>query len=329
MIPTPLHRPRRLRRTAALRRLVRETRLHPADLVLPLFVRPGTGIRTPIASMPGVAQTSVDECVKDAARAQALGLGGVILFGIPEHKDGEGTSAWDDAGPVQQAVRAIKQAVPDLVVMTDVCLCEYTDHGHCGVIRDGDVDNDATLALLAREAVSHARAGADIVAPSDMMDGRVAAIRAALDEAGFQHVPILSYAAKYAGGFYGPFREAAESTPQFGDRRAYQMDFANAEEALREVMLDIEEGADMVMVKPAGPCLDIIHRVKEATGYPVAAYQVSGEFAMIRAAAERGWLDGDRAMMESLIAIRRAGADFILTYFAVAAAELLKAGWDG
>ena len=329
MVPTPLHRPRRLRRTAALRRLVRETRLHPADLVLPLFVRPGAGVRTPVESMPGVAQTSVDECVKDAERARALGLGGVILFGIPAHKDGEGSGGWDDEGPVQQAVRAIKRAVPDLVVMTDVCLCEYTDHGHCGVVRDGDVDNDATLELLAREAVSHARAGADVVAPSDMMDGRVAAIREALDDAGFTHLPILSYAAKYAGGFYGPFREAAESTPQFGDRRAYQMDFANADEAIREVMLDIEEGADMVMVKPAGPCLDVIHRVKEATGYPVAAYQVSGEFAMIRAAAERGWLDGERAMMESLLAIRRAGADFILTYFAVEAAELLKRGWDG
>jgi porphobilinogen synthase len=312
-----------------LRRLVRETRLHPADLVLPLFVRTGSAIRTPVASMPGVSQTSVDECVKDAERARALGLGGVILFGIPAHKDAEGSGAYDDEGPVQQAVQAIKRAVPDLVVMTDVCLCEYTDHGHCGVVRDGDVDNDATLELLAREAVSHARAGADVVAPSDMMDGRVAAIREALDDAGFQHVPILSYAAKYAGGFYGPFREAAESTPQFGDRRAYQMDFANADEAIREVMLDIEEGADMVMVKPAGPCLDVIHRVKEATGYPVAAYQVSGEFAMIRAAAERGWLDGERAMMESLLAIRRAGADFILTYFAVEAAELLKRGWDG
>jgi porphobilinogen synthase len=329
MIPTPLHRPRRLRRTAALRRLVRETRLSPADLVLPMFVRAGTGVRTPVGSMPGVAQLSVDECVKDATRAQSLGIGGVILFGIPEAKDATGTGAWDDQGPVQQAVRAIKAAVPGLVVMTDVCLCEYTDHGHCGVIKDGDVDNDATLELLAREAVSHARAGADVVAPSDMMDGRVAAIRAALDEAGFTHVPILSYAAKYAGGFYGPFREAAESTPQFGDRRSYQMDFANGDEAIREVMLDIEEGADMVMVKPAGPCLDIIHRVKEATGYPVAAYQVSGEYAMIHAAAERGWLDGERAMMESLLAIRRAGADFILTYFAIAAAEKLKAGWDG
>jgi porphobilinogen synthase len=329
MIPTPLHRPRRLRRTAALRRLVRETRLSPADLVLPLFVRPGSGVRTPVSSMPGVAQTSVDECVRDAERAHALGIGGVILFGIPDRKDATGSGAWDDQGPVQQAVRAIKAAAPGLVVMTDVCMCEYTDHGHCGVIRDGDVDNDATLELLAREAVSHARAGADVVAPSDMMDGRVAAIREALDEAGFTHVPILSYAAKYAGGFYGPFREAAESTPQFGDRRSYQMDFANSDEAIREVLLDIDEGADMVMVKPAGPCLDIIHRVKEATAHPVAAYQVSGEYAMIHAAADRGWLDGERAMMESLLAIRRAGADFILTYFAIAAAEKLKAGWEG
>ena len=329
MVPTPLHRPRRLRRTAALRRLVRETRLDPASLVLPLFVRAGEKVRTPVASMPGVAQTSVDELLHDAAAAADLGIGGVILFGVPEAKDATGSGAWDDEGPVQRAVRALKREVPAIVVMTDVCLCEYTDHGHCGVIRDGEVDNDATLELLAREAVSHARAGADVVAPSDMMDGRVAAIRDALDEAGFAHVPILSYAAKYAGGFYGPFREAAESTPQFGDRRGYQMDFANADEALREVMLDIEEGADMVMVKPAGPCLDIIHRVKRETGYPVAAYQVSGEYAMIQAAAERGWVDGERAMMESLLAIRRAGADFILTYFAVAAAKRLRAGWDG
>ena len=329
MVPTPIHRPRRLRRTAALRRLVRETRLDPAGLVLPLFVRAGEKVRTPVASMPGVAQTSVDELLRDAAAAAELGIGGVILFGVPETKDATGSGAWDDEGPVQRAVRALKREVPQLLVMTDVCLCEYTDHGHCGVIRDGDVDNDATLELLAREALSHARAGADVVAPSDMMDGRVAAIRDVLDEGGFAHVPILSYAAKYAGGFYGPFREAAESTPQFGDRRGYQMDFANADEALREVMLDIEEGADMVMVKPAGPCLDIIHRVKRETGYPVAAYQVSGEYAMIQAAAERGWVDGERAMMESLIAIRRAGADFILTYFAVAAAKRLRAGWDG
>jgi len=274
--------------------------------------------------MPGVDQTSVDELLKDAAEAASLGVGGVILFGIPDAKDATGSEAWNDDAPVQQAVRALKREVPGLVVITDVCLCEYTEHGHCGVIRDGDVDNDATLDLLAKEAVSHARAGADIVAPSDMMDGRVAAIRSALDENGFANTAILAYSAKYAGPFYGPFREAAESTPQFGDRRSYQMDSANSDEALREVMLDIEEGADMVMVKPAGPFLDIIHRVKSQTGYPVAAYQVSGEYSMIQAAAERGWVDGERVMMDSLMGIRRAGADVILTYFARAAARLLR-----
>ena len=274
--------------------------------------------------MPGVDQTSVDELLKDAAEAASLGVGGVILFGIPDAKDATGSEAWNDEAPVQQAVRALKRDLPQLVVITDVCLCEYTEHGHCGVIRDGDVDNDATLELLAKEAVSHARAGADIVAPSDMMDGRVAAIRRALDADGFSNLPLLAYSAKYAGPFYGPFREAAESTPQFGDRRSYQMDSANSDEALREVMLDIEEGADMVMVKPAGPFLDIIHRVKTETGYPVAAYQVSGEYAMIQAAAERGWVDGERVMMDSLIGIRRAGADVILTYFARAAAKILR-----
>jgi porphobilinogen synthase len=255
-------------------------------------------------------------------------VGGVIIFGIPETKDAIGSSAWDPRGPVQEAVRTLKRELPDLVVLTDVCLCEYTDHGHCGVLEDGHVVNDATLELLAREALSHAEAGADVVAPSDMMDGRVATIRAALDDAGFSETPILSYSAKYAGGFYGPFRDAAESAPKSGDRRGYQMDFANSDEALREVWLDIEEGADMVMVKPAGLCLDIIHRVKRETQYPVAAYQVSGEYAMIRAAAERGWIDGERAMMESLLAIRRAGADFILTYFATEAATRLRAGWE-
>jgi porphobilinogen synthase len=274
--------------------------------------------------MPGVDQTSVDELLKDAAEAASLGVGGVILFGIPDAKDATGSEAWNDDAPVQQAVRALKRELPQLVVITDVCLCEYTEHGHCGVIRDGDVDNDATLELLAKEAVSHARAGADIVAPSDMMDGRVAAIRAALDAEGFSNTPILAYSAKYAGPFYGPFREAAESTPQFGDRRSYQMDSSNSDEALREVLLDIEEGADMVMVKPAGPFLDIIRRVKTETGYPVAAYQVSGEYAMIQAAAERGWVDGERVMMDSLIGIRRAGADVILTYFARAAARILR-----
>jgi porphobilinogen synthase len=320
----PSYRPRRLRRTSALRRLVRETWLQPSQLVLPLFVRSGTGVRQPVDSMPGVAQTSVDELLRDAQEAASLGVGGVLLFGIPDTKDATGSEAWNDDAPVQQAIRALKREVPDLVVITDVCLCEYTEHGHCGVIRGEHVDNDATLELLAREAVSHARAGADIVAPSDMMDGRVEAIRLALDEADFSDTAILAYSAKYAGPFYGPFREAAESTPQFGDRRAYQMDAANADEALREVFLDIEEGADMVMVKPAGPFLDIIHRVKSQTGYPVAAYQVSGEFAMIHAAADRGWIDRDRAMMDSLLGIRRAGADIIITYFAREAARLLR-----
>jgi porphobilinogen synthase len=322
----PAYRPRRLRRTDALRRLVRETWLEPSQFVLPLFVRSGTGVRQPIESMPGVAQTSVDEALRDVREAASLGVGGVILFGIPDKKDAIGSEAWNDDAPVQQAIRAIKRDVPELVVITDVCLCEYTDHGHCGVIRDGDVDNDATLELLARESVSHARAGADIIAPSDMMDGRVRVIRAALDTNGFANTAILSYAAKYAGAFYGPFREAAESTPQFGDRRSYQMDAGNSDEALREVLLDIDEGADMVLVKPAGPFLDVIHRVKTETGYPVAAYQVSGEFAMIQAAAERGWIDRERVMMESLLGIRRAGADVIITYFARDAARVLRTG---
>ncbi len=322
----PTLRHRRLRRSAGLRALVRETRLHPSQLVVPLFVRPGEGVRRPIGSMPGVAQTSVDEMLRDAERAAALGIGGIILFGIPDGKDAEGTAAWDEQGPVARGVRALKRAFPDLVTMTDVCLCEYTSHGHCGVLRGDTVDNDATLALLAREAVCHAAAGADVVAPSDMMDGRVAAIRAALDASGHGDVPILSYAAKYASAFYGPFREAAESTPQFGDRRGYQMDVGNTNEALREVRADVEEGADLIMVKPAGPCLDIIRRVREAFDLPLSAYQVSGEYAMIKAAAANGWLDERRAMMESLLAIRRAGADFILTYFAFEAAQLLRDG---
>jgi porphobilinogen synthase len=303
---------------------VRETTLDPSRFVLPLFVRSGEGVRQPVESMPGVDQTSVDELLRDAHEAASLGVSGVLLFGIPDTKDATGSEAWNDDAPVQRAVRTLKRELPDLVVITDVCLCEYTEHGHCGVIRDGDVDNDATLELLAREAVSHARAGADIIAPSDMMDGRVRAIREALDASGFTNTPILSYAAKFAGPFYGPFRDAAGSAPQFGDRRSYQMDSGNSDEALREVMLDIEEGADMVMVKPAGPFLDIIRRVKQETGYPVAAYQVSGEFAMIQAAAERGWIDGERVMMDSLMAIRRAGADIIITYFARAAARLLR-----
>ena len=320
----PSYRPRRLRRTEALRSLVRETVLAPSQLVLPLFVRAGNGVRMPMSSMAGVSQTSVDELVRDATAAAESGVGGVLLFGIPEHKDDTGSSAWDDEGPVQRAVRALKREVPQLVVITDVCMCEYTSHGHCGVLVDGEVDNDESLELLAREALSHARAGADIVAPSDMMDGRVGAIRAALDGTGHTGTSILSYAAKFASAFYGPFREAAESTPQSGDRRGYQMDVANLEEAVRETWQDIEEGADMVMVKPAGPFLDVIARVKQETGYPLAAYQVSGEYAMIQAAAERGWIDLERAMMESLIGIRRAGADVIISYFAKDAASLLK-----
>ncbi len=319
----PSSRPRRLRRTSSLRALVRETRLSGEQLVLPLFARSGSGVRKPVGSMPGVSQLSVDELLRDAEAAAKVGVGGVLLFGIPDTKDATGSSAWDEQGPVQNAVRALKRELPQLVVITDVCMCEYTDHGHCGILRNGDVDNDATLELLSKEAVSHAAAGADMVAPSDMMDGRVGVIRRALDGAGQPDVAILSYAAKYASVFYGPFREAAESAPREGDRRGYQMDPANADEALREVRLDIEEGADAVMVKPAGPYLDIITRVKDDTGYPVAAYQVSGEYAMIRAAAERGWLDGERAMMESLLGIRRAGADFIITYFATEAARRL------
>lgn len=321
----PVVRLRRLRQSPAMRALVRETHLHPSQFILPLFVRPGTGIRQPISSMPGCAQTSVDECVIDAAAAAAAGVGGVILFGIPAEKDAVGSGAYDAHGPVAEAVRAIKAAVPNLLVITDVCMCEYTDHGHCGVLDGEQVDNDATLELLAREAVMHASAGADMIAPSDMMDGRVGAIRAALDDSGYSHVPIMAYAAKYSSAFYGPFREAAESTPAFGDRRAYQMDPANTDEALREVAQDIAEGADIVMVKPAGAYLDIIRRVKDVTGMPVAAYQVSGEYAMLHAASERGWLDLERAMLESLIAIRRAGADIILTYFAISAARVLNA----
>ncbi|MEO7712252.1 MAG: porphobilinogen synthase [Gemmatimonadaceae bacterium] len=320
----PEYRPRRLRRTPALRNLVRETRLSASQLVLPLFVRAGSGVRRPVASMPGVSQTSVDELVTDARAAAVLGIGAVLLFGIPEHKDAEGSGAWDDEGPVQQAVRALKHELPELVVITDVCLCEYTAHGHCGVFVNGEVDNDATLELLAREALSHARAGADIVAPSDMMDGRVGAIRRALDANAFHNTAIMAYSAKFAGAFYGPFRDAAESAPQVGDRRGYQMDPGNADEAMREVWLDIEEGADLVMVKPAGPFLDIIARVKSETGYPLAAYQVSGEFAMVQAAADRGWISRDQVMMESLLGIRRAGADIIITYFAMDAARLLR-----
>jgi porphobilinogen synthase len=322
----PTTRSRRLRRTPGLRSLFRETRLHPGQLVLPLFVRSGRGVRRPVPSMPGVTQTSVDELLRDAEGAARAGLGGLMLFGIPDAKDATGTGAWDDDGPVQQAVRAIKREFPGLVVMTDVCMCEYTDHGHCGVLRDGDVDNDATLELLARTAVSQAAAGADVVAPSDMMDGRVQTIRRALDDAGHSSTLILSYAVKYASAFYGPFRDAAESRPRSGDRRGYQMDWANSDEAIREARADVSEGADALMVKPAGPCLDVIARVKAETRYPVAAYQVSGEYAMMHAAAERGWLDLSSVMMESLTAIRRAGADVIVTYFAREAAVALAAG---
>ncbi len=320
----PTYRPRRLRRSEKLRGLVRETSLSVANLIYPLFVGPGRNRAEPISSMPGVAQLSVDRALEECSEASSLGIPAVILFGIPEHKDSLGSEAYADSGIVQQAIRAIKEAVPELIVITDVCLCEYTDHGHCGVVQNGGVDNDSTLELLAREALSHASAGADIVAPSDMMDGRVGAIRKVLDGNGFSDVVIMAYAAKYASGFYGPFREAAQSTPQFGDRRSYQMDPANAEEALREVEMDIREGADIVMVKPAMGYLDIVYRVKEKFGYPVAAYNVSGEYSMIKAAGRNGWIDEPRIMMEVLFAIRRAGADMILTYFAKDAARLLR-----
>jgi porphobilinogen synthase len=323
MTQFPTRRMRRLRRTAPLRRLVQETHLVPSQLVWPLFVCPGAGVRRAVPSLPGVFQTSVDELVRDAERARALELGGIILFGLPETKDATGSEAADDQGIVQQAVRAVKQAVPELVVIADLCLCEYTDHGHCGVLVDGDVDNDATVYLLGKTAVAQARAGVDMVAPSDMMDGRVAGIRRALDAAGFARVPIMSYAAKTASAFYGPFRDAAGSAPQFGDRQSYQMQGTNGDEAMREIELDLEEGADIVMVKPALPCLDLIRRAKERFGSPLAAYQVSGEYAMIKAAAERGMLDETRAMWESLYAIRRAGADIVLSYFAPQAADAL------
>ena len=312
----PVARPRRLRTHEALRALARETTICPADLVLPLFVVPGQGVRRAIASMPGVDQTSADEMVRDVEEAARLGLGAVVLFGVPEHKDSTGSSGWADDGVVQRAVRAAKNAVPDLPVITDVCLCEYTDHGHCGVPIGDRIDNDRSLPLLARMAVSHAAAGADVVAPSDMMDGRVAEIRRELDDAGFDGTPILSYAVKFASGFYGPFRDAAESTPQFGDRRSYQMDPANAREAVREALLDVGEGADMLMVKPALAYLDVVQRVRESVHCPLFAYHVSGEYAMVHAAAERGWLDLDRAMREILLSIRRAGADRIVTYYA-------------
>ncbi len=320
----PEFRARRLRRTDALRSMVREVSLEPTDFILPFFVRPGKKEKRPINSMPGHFQLSADILVKELAEPIELGIPAVLLFGIPAKKDPEGTEGYAKDGVVQQAVRRIKNAYPDLVVITDVCLCEYTDHGHCGVIRDGDVDNDATLDLLAAMAVSHARAGADMVAPSDMMDGRIGAVREALDESGYESIPIMSYAAKYASAFYGPFRDAAESPPQFGDRRSYQMDPANSDEALREVSMDVDEGADIVMVKPALPYLDIIRRVREAFDLPLAAYNVSGEFAMIKAAAQNGWIDGDRCMMEALTAIKRAGADLIISYHSLEAVRILR-----
>jgi porphobilinogen synthase len=316
---------RRLRATRALRGLVRETRLAPADFVYPMFVAHGIGRREPIAAMPGVDRLSIAQAVAEAGEAAALGIPGVLLFGIPLSKDEDGSEAWDDEGVIQLATRAIKEAHPELIVIADLCLCEYTSHGHCGVVRsDGTVDNDATLELLARTAISQARAGADIVAPSDMMDGRVGAIRSALDDDGLTETPILAYSAKFASAFYGPFREAAGSTPAFGDRRSYQMDPANGDEAVRETLLDVDEGADIVMVKPALPYLDIIRRVKEETAMPVAAYNVSGEYAMVKAAAAAGYLDERTAVLEALTSIRRAGADIVITYHAKDAATWLQ-----
>ncbi|HEY0782676.1 MAG TPA: porphobilinogen synthase [Thermoanaerobaculia bacterium] len=326
-MPYPATRLRRLRRTPVLRRLVRETRLSVDDLVLPLFVCPGEGVARPVGSMPGVFQESVDHVVATVRAAWDEGLRSVLLFGLPETKDAVGSASWSDDGIVQRALRALKAALPDLVTIADVCFCEYTDHGHCGVLRGQEVDNDATVENLAKQAVSLARAGADVIAPSDMMDGRVGAIRRALDGEGFPDTPILSYAVKFASGFYGPFREAAGSTPSFGDRRAYQMDPANGREAMREAALDLEEGADMLMVKPAVPYLDVLAELRRRFDLPLAAYHVSGEYAMIKAAAERGWIDYDRVLMETLVAIRRAGADLILTYGARDAARLLANGW--
>jgi porphobilinogen synthase len=316
-------RPRRLRRTSAIRDMVRETDLSPNDFVFPLFVRYGHNEKEPITSMPGQYRFSVDMVVNEAEEIRSLGIPSIILFGIPEEKDAVGSSAYDEDGVVQRAIKAIKDRLPDMVIITDVCLCEYTDHGHCGVIKDGKVDNDATIELLKKEALTHAKAGADFVAPSDMMDGRVAAIRKTLDEDGFHETGILSYAVKYASAFFGPFREAADSAPQFGDRSGYQMDPANASEAIKEAILDIEEGADMIMVKPALPYLDIIRRVREECLLPLAAYNVSGEYSMVKAADQKGWIDGKKAMMEMLICIKRAGADLVITYFAKEAARIL------
>ena len=321
----PVVRPRRLRRSEAIRSLSRETRLSTQGLLYPMFVCPGRGVRNPISSMPGVAQQSVDKFLEECRDVEQLGIPGIVLFGIPEKKDARGSQAWAADGVVQRAIEAVRSAKLNLLVMTDVCLCEYTDHGHCGVVENGEVKNDPTLELLAAESLSHARAGADIVAPSDMMDGRVGAIRKALDGAGFEDIAIMSYAAKYCSGFYGPFREAAESAPQFGDRRSYQMDPSNAREAIREVELDLAEGADMVMVKPALAYLDIIHRVRETFDVPVGAYNVSGEFAMVKAAAANGWIEEKRIVLEILTGIHRAGASIVLTYHAKDVARWMKA----
>ncbi|MGB7587188.1 MAG: porphobilinogen synthase [Solirubrobacterales bacterium] len=320
----PATRMRRLRRTEALRSLVRETNLAPSQLIQPAFVVAGEGVREEVESMPGIERLSISELVDDAAEIQAAGVGAVLLFGIPAGKDETGTGAYDNEGVVQMAVRALKGAHPELTVITDVCLCEYTSHGHCGFVRDGEVDNDITVELLAKTAISHAEAGADAVAPSDMMDGRVATIRHQLDEEGHAGTPIVAYSAKYASAFYGPFRDAAESTPEFGDRRGYQLDPANAEEAVREASLDLAEGADMLMVKPATPYLDVVRRVKDATGAPVAAYHVSGEYSMLKAAAAKGWIDERAAVLETLTSIRRAGADAVVTYYAKEAAGWLQ-----
>jgi len=319
----PTSRPRRLRRSPALRALVRETVLTPADFVFPLFIVEGQGVVEPISSMPGQFRYSADTVGRVAREAWDLGVPAVLLFGIPQHKDALGTAAYAKEGVIPRAIRAIAKAAPQMLIITDICMCEYTDHGHCGMVEKGEILNDATIDLLAKQAVVHAAAGAHMVAPSDMMDGRIGFIREELDEAGHEDVAIMAYSVKYASAFYGPFREAAESTPAFGDRKTYQMDPANALEALREVALDEEEGADIVMVKPAGPYLDIVRSVRENTDLPVAAYQVSGEFSMIKAAAERGWIDGEAAMMESLVGIKRAGADIIITYFALEAARRL------
>ncbi|HEX5609987.1 MAG TPA: porphobilinogen synthase [Solirubrobacterales bacterium] len=323
-MPFPATRLRRLRRTETLRGFVRETNLSPADLIQPLFVVTGEGVREDVASMPGIQRLSISNLVEEAGDVAAAGVGAVLLFGVPGVKDEFGSGAFDDEGVVQMAVRALKDAHPDLVVITDVCLCEYTSHGHCGIVRDGEVDNDVTVELLAKTAISHAEAGADAVAPSDMMDGRIGSIRYQLDEEGHPNIPIIAYSAKYTSAFYGPFRDAADSTPEFGDRSGYQMDPANALEAVREAELDLDEGADMLMVKPAIPYLDVVRRVKEATNAPLAAYHVSGEYSMLKAAAQNGWIDERQAVLETLTSIRRAGADAIVTYYAKEAAPWLR-----